>query len=258
MSKRIPKHVGAVALLPVFALALALATAAWSAPLPSVPVTSCGQVVPRKTNGYLTADLDCTGYTGGLFGLAVELDKGSTLDLAGFTLTGGKHGVGCVTPCPRGGGICSSSCKIRNGTVQGADATGILADKVTLENVIVRDHGDRGIDGNRVTILGSTVTGNVIGVVGVRVLVRSSTISDNGRGGVVTTARGRARVYDSTLVDNDTSEVCLPPTVIPCVDIDSARRPDVRRTVCQRSYRADARVGNGCGNSWCVCSEDGM
>jgi hypothetical protein len=47
-----------------------------------VPVTTCGQSVPKR--GVLTGDLDCSA----LSGPAVVLGKTGKLDLAGFTLTG--------------------------------------------------------------------------------------------------------------------------------------------------------------------------
>ena len=67
-----------------------------------VEVNTCGQVVTG--DGFLAADLDCSGFTGGLldYGAAVVLSRGSTLDLGGFTLRGGQIGVICAKPC--GGG----------------------------------------------------------------------------------------------------------------------------------------------------------
>ncbi len=67
-------------------------------------VTACGQTF--SGSGFLAADLDCTGFVGN----AVTID-GGTLDLRGFTLTGGtQNGVACARNCtvlsdPPGGRI---------------------------------------------------------------------------------------------------------------------------------------------------------
>ena len=71
-------------------LAAIATSAAAVTPLPEVAVTSCGQIVPKRTLGYLTGDLDCSGYTGDgpdLYdaGAAVTLGYKSKLDLRGFT-----------------------------------------------------------------------------------------------------------------------------------------------------------------------------
>ena len=99
-----------------------------------VEVNTCGQVVTG--DGFLAADVDCTGFTGGLldYGAAVVLSRGSTLDLGGFTLRGGQIGVICAKPC--GGGtntLCGVPiCKIRGGggTIAGATVDGILGQRV--------------------------------------------------------------------------------------------------------------------------------
>ena len=112
------------------ALALLLGVVAATAPLHAaepadVPITTCGQVVPKRALGYLTADLDCTGFTGGPAnvypnskGAAVYLEKKSRLDLRGFTLTGGGHGVQCdALECDRGRPCSKGPCEVFNGTL---------------------------------------------------------------------------------------------------------------------------------------------
>ena len=151
-----------------------------------VEVNTCGQVVTG--DGFLAADLDCNGFTGGLldYGAAVVLSRGSTLDLGGFTLRGGQIGVICAKPC--GGGtntLCGVPiCKIRGGggTIAGATVDGILGQRVILDDVTVRDHGQAGISTyNGVPRLtNSFVTGNMIGIDTNRyVVLIDSTVTGN-------------------------------------------------------------------------------
>jgi len=164
-----------------------------------VEVNTCGQVVPGY--GFLAADLDCTGFTGGLlgYGAAVNLSRRATLDLRGFTLRGGDFGVICAEPC--GGAsnaLCSVPfCKIRGGggTIAGAVHTGILSDGVVLDDVTVRDC-DRGIDGydGKVRLANSLVTGNAVGITTSRsVLLINSTVTGNTQADVVATHGVRLR-----------------------------------------------------------------
>jgi len=169
-----------------------------------VEVNTCSQVVSGY--GFLAADLDCTGFTGGLlgYGAAVILSRRSTLDLRGFTLRGGEFSVICAEPC--GGtstALCTvPSCKILGGggTIAGAVNSGIIGDRITLEDVTVRDHGDRGIDANRVARLtNSLVTANKIGILTNRyVLLIDSTVTGNTQADILAT-RG-VRLHGSSTV----------------------------------------------------------
>ena len=220
----------------------------------TVPVTACGQAIPAGTTGVLAADLDCTSYTGGDWGVVVG--KRASLDLAGFTLTGGYTGVGCLGQCPDGNGLCFLQCSIKNGTIEGADYSGITGDRVTVENVTIRDHG-RGIEGGRrVKVIGSTITGNELAGVFAKVInVEASTITGNGTAGISAIVKGSVRVKDSTIVGNDTSPVCTPPTSVSCFDIGSSRRPRVTNTTCGKSYNPNDPDPGGC-DGWCVCAGD--
>ena len=91
-----------------FSLSLAVATLL----VPAVSngateVTTCGQAIAGE--GFLSANLDCTGFPGD----AVVINGGS-LDLRGFTLTGGDlSGVFCSKNCsvvsePPGGQIINA------------------------------------------------------------------------------------------------------------------------------------------------------
>ena len=238
----------------IVALGLLLSLATPIAAQPTVPVTTCGQAIPAETIGILAADLDCSAYAGGDYGVVVG--KRGTLDRAGFTLTGGYTGVGCVGPCPDGNGLCFLQCSIRNGTIEGADYSGVSGDKVTIENVTIRNIEGRGIaGGRRVKVFASIINDNgVAGVIGRALYVEASTITGNGRAGV-NTANGRVRVKDSTIIGNDTSPECTPPTSGPCFDIGSSRRPRVANTTCGKSYNPSGVQLGDC-NGWCVCAGD--
>ena len=165
-----------------------------------VEVNTCGQVVSGY--GFLAADLDCTGFTGGFFGYgaAVVLSRRSTLDLRGFTLRGGEFSVICAEPC---GGASNALCAVPfckilggGGTIAGAVNSGIASDRIALEDVTVRDHGDRGIDGydGSVRLTNSLVTGNKIGIVTNRyVLLLDSTVTGNNQFNVLATHGSRLR-----------------------------------------------------------------
>jgi len=243
---------------PAVMLMVALASPA-VATMSTIPVTTCGQAIPPRTIGILSADLDCTGFTGGPFGAAVTAGKKAVLDLGGFTLTGGDTGVMCIEPCARGGGLCPVRCTVRNGTIQDPVNIGVSGGESThLDHVTIRGAGDRGVDaGRQVTITDSSITGNgVAGVLAENIKVSGSTITGNGRIGVATSVTGRASVKNSTVTGNDTDAACAPPTTVRCFDIGSARRPDVRYTTCGRSNRTGDTTFGGCAG-WCVCSDDG-
>jgi hypothetical protein len=235
-------------------LVLLLATSASALPT-VVTVTTCGQVVPKRAIGLLTAGLDCRGLPNDT---AIRVEKGGTLDLRGFPLSGGKIGVECVTPCALSGPDCfvPTKCTIKNGTVQDSTGTGIAGGDLTIESVTVQDHDLRGIDGGRrVKITDSTITNNGgEGAVADNLIVRSSTISGNGKVGL---AAVKAIVKQSTVVDNDASPTCTDPAAAPCYDIGSARHPSLRDTTCKRSFAFTTLGPNKClDGSWCVCSED--
>ena len=82
----------------LFALAFSVLTGRSEAGSPPIEVTFCGQVY--EGDGYLTADLDCTGFNDDVFidedsiirGVAVGITgrRRGSLDLRGHTLTAGR------------------------------------------------------------------------------------------------------------------------------------------------------------------------
>ncbi|MEO7437726.1 MAG: hypothetical protein ABI080_19770 [Candidatus Binatia bacterium] len=139
-------------------------------------MTTCGQVVPRKALGYLTDDLDCTGFTGGPAninapdaGAAVYLEKKSRLDLRGFTIKGGQHAVGCDALVCRNNPPCSKGpCEVFNGTLEATAPYG------------------RGISGQRPIIHDVTISSFWMGVVGFsRLLLSNATVENSASTGVM-------------------------------------------------------------------------
>jgi len=233
---------------------------------PTVSVTACGQAVPPNAIGLLANDLDCTAFVGGIANEAVSLGHGAKLDLQGFTITGGLFGVGCYEVCPEGPGTgvaCSpdgARCEIVNGTVTGAEASGITGDVVTVRNVTASNNGDQGVQGYRkARAFDSTLTGN--GVAGIRawtVQITNTTATGNARFGVAGSKRelsGRVThgitLRDSTATGNGTAPDCS--NLMPCADVSSGTRPKLRRSTCVTSERPS--FSGGCGaDEWCVCA----
>jgi hypothetical protein len=240
-----------------------LAPASHAAPPPplDVEVTTCGQVIPDKTLGYLSADLDCTGFTGGPSnvdsvnaGAAVYLGKKSRLDLRGFTITSGHHGVMCdALVC---GHIythhaCSKGpCEVFNGTLVSASGVngivgyrpvihdltitgfyfGVIAlDRLQLGNATVTDNATTGVAGKKLTIAGTSITNNgIFGVDG---------WTDRGHG---------VRLTDSTVSGNGTDAQCAS---ITCADLAGMRQPRLQNSTCDTSL-------NLRGGTWGVCAGD--
>jgi hypothetical protein len=228
----------------------------------TVQITACGQAVPRGAVGLLMNDLDCTGFVGGIANEAVSLAANAKLDLQGHTITGGLFGVGCYELCADGTGACShdgSKCTIVNGTITGADASGIDADVVDVRNVTASNNGDSGVQGYRkARAHGSTLTGN--GESGIRawsVEVTSSTVTGNGQHGVAGSKYDNGRytrgvtVRDSTVIGNGMSPDCVD-AGRRCGDVLSGTRPKVRASTCNTSV--SPFFVPGCGLHWCVCA----
>ena len=221
-----------------------------------VAVTECG--VRFSGYGYLVRDLDCSGYQYG-----VELGNG-TLNLSGHTLVGGEYGV-----------LCHGSCKVVNGTVEGAREDGIAAIKnLKVINVTSRDNGFTGVKaGAAVYVERSTLTGNVrSGAQGLRrvkfknvvsrdngfgtdgnalVVLLDSQIFDNAKGGVWS---DRIVAKRSTIRDNHSGAECG--VTLPCADLHSpleGRAPKLKESTCETSHRGGTFIT---GETWGVCSLD--
>lgn len=225
----------------------------WPRPSPAGPtlVTYCGQ--SYLGHGVLAGNLDCSGYGGP----ALVIERG-TLDLRGFTITGGLYyGIHCL-----------NSCWLRGpGTIQGSGWDGVRADAwLVADGVVIRNNGLNGINArnpslaSRLIVRGSQINGN--GYNGIEadsaVLLRRSRITGNGAHGVDVGVQfcdtaGRALLFESVVAGN--SQACPGGQV--CADISVCGRrnrpPRLRRSSCGTSYRRGSGVP---GQDWNVCQRD--
>jgi hypothetical protein len=100
-----------------------------------IAVTTCGQVILEQ-EGFLTGNLDCTG-----FGDDALVILGGSLDLRGFTLTGGDlNGVRCESSCaifstPGGGTITGAKYNgVNVGTELVPNTSAVFSDIVVTAN----------------------------------------------------------------------------------------------------------------------------
>ena len=239
------------------ALALLTASAHAAGPLPEVAVTTCGQIVPKRTLGYLTGDLDCTGYDGGDPAIVTDTDVPVTLgykaklDLRGFTLKGGRYTVSCIN-------IRSESkrhgvCEIFNGTITGAWQASVLAGKAHVHDLTSTGTGvGLYLLGKKVLVENVVVTDNFAD--GMRLgnaTLRNATVTNNAGNGIT---GSKLKIYDSTITGSGTSDFC---TSHPgdCFDINAEKtKPRVENVVCGTSGSSSS-LGPPSG-TWGVCSLD--
>ncbi len=169
-------------------------------------VNTCGQVFAGS--GFLAADLDCTGFPTD----AVIIDGGS-LDLRGFTLTGGaQNGVGCARRCkvfsdPPGGRIVNSSLW---GVAIGGVPSGPFSTRV---RDVELDGNGGAVDAYRATIIDTVVTNdsnpfaNTISADRIKLL--RSNVTNTQDGIVAGVVGGTIRVIDSILTACGTTEDCI-------------------------------------------------
>src|SRR5882724_8565166 len=161
---------------------LGIVAPAAATPLP-IAVTTCGQVVPRRTVGYLTSDLDCSGpQTGAATIAAVFVAQHGTLELRGYTISG--LGIVCGEPATdslgqpvfRKVGACTIDGG--GGIVAGAAAHGISAKRLTAHDITIRDSGQEGAwSWKTVTFDNVVITGS--GGFGARFDVGKATVTNS-------------------------------------------------------------------------------
>ncbi len=142
------------------------------------PVTTCGQIV---NNGFLTGDLDCSGYTDG-----PALIVNHRLNLAGFTLTGNPNERSILAGLSRIDGP---------GTITGG-LVGITSSfKLKLTDLVITGNGANGVSAPRINGSGLTIVGNgASGIVQFKIpgtalqlgtlRLKDSAITDNGSVGI--------------------------------------------------------------------------
>lgn len=224
-------------------------------PLPQIAVTTCGQIVPHKTLGYLTADLDCSGYTGGDpavvydLGAAVTLAYKAKLDLRGFTITAGTHGVLCSNL--KAEGHRNGVCEIFNGTVTGAAQRGVAGSKLYIHEITATNNGvglySYGPGSGRIENCTSSDNSDD-GVRVERIKMKNLTVTNNGANGIVGDI---VKLRDSTVTGNGGGQFCVmnPGS---CFDIHSAFRPLLKNVTCGTSGGYHAPPSD----TWGVCSLD--
>jgi hypothetical protein len=223
---------------------------------PPIAVTTCGQVVPRRTVGYLTSDLDCSGpQTGAAAIAAVFVAQRGTLELRGYTISG--LGIVCAEPATDSLGQPAfrkvGACTIDGGggIVAGAAAHGIVAKKLTAHDITIRDSGQEGAwSWARVTFDNVVITGS--GGFGARfdvgkVTVTNSTITGNGEYGIDT---DRLVLTGSTVIDNGIGPNCGPPPLLRCADLHAYRLPQLIDSTCGTSVMTTHP------ETWGVCQSD--
>lgn len=246
----------AAACLFPFVLAVLGAVAEAASPLSEVAVTTCGQILPPRTLGYLTGDLDCSGWTGGdpdvVYDTATAVSVGfkGKLDLRGYTITASTFGVQCdnVRTSRKRRGFC----EVFNGTVVGAVQRGIAGAMLYAHDVTTTGNGvGLYVFGQKGRIEDAVVTGNSDD--GIRVgntTLARVTVSGNGGHGVVAYS-GSFKIVDSTVDGNAIGAYCSDPSAN-CADLTSRKRPKVSNTTCGTS----AGSGDGSPATWGLCGGD--
>jgi hypothetical protein len=155
-------------------------------------VTVCGQEV--HGNGFLAADLDCTGFSG-----YAAIIVGGTFSLGGFTLSGGDFGS---VSCP-------GSCKVVGpGTITGSPFAGIVAfGSLKTSDIDLTNHTAYGLECFKACKLtGGTISGNGDGLRGgAGAVIKGVTISGNTGYGVRmqnNARRAKAKILNSSITDN--------------------------------------------------------
>jgi hypothetical protein len=235
---------------------LALTAMAAAAPVwarPSVEVTTCGQQVPNGTVGYLTADLDCTGFAGAPG--AVLLGANAAFDLRGFTLTTDTiFGIYCGGVQPENGGL--NPCTVSGGTITGAmSGHGIIAKRVRASHLTISGPVVNGIAANG-PFRGGDVHVSGCGATGIQadtsVRLVDSTVTGNGEASVAN-GKGRIRLIGSSVVDNGTDPDCGQAGK-QCADVFSRTAPKLVDSTCGTS--GGNPVSQGDAHDWNVCALD--
>lgn len=237
----------------LLALLLGLTCSSLASAAPAlVPVTTCGQTVARGTIGYLTGDLDCTGFTATPG--AVMLSRGSRLDLGGFTITGALFGIVCGELGDDGMGLfLVGKCRVvgAGGTILNSEAHGILANGITVTNLTILDVGQEGLAAygpaklTNVTITNSGTEGARL-IKGAKVV--ASSITGSGESGIL--SERRVTLVDSTVTGNSLNGAECP-YPHSCADLFTERRPSLKNSTCGTS-----RMPGGGSFTWGVCTLD--
>jgi len=237
---------------------------AHAAALEMIEITACGQQIPRRTIGYLSADLNCsTAFPS----VGVYLGRRAQLDLRGFTLSGGYVSVSCDPPeCEHLPCVSRRSrCEVYGGAIEDAGRTAIAGGRVSVHDLTISDSdtyavlghsridavnvhlvsNPNGMQARKVRVTNSLLEASLVNAT--RGRLTSTTITGNRRFGVVGTS---FRLIDAHIVGNGTSFVCE--TTL-CADLFLKRRPRLDETsTCDVSLKINADPPTSLG----VCALD--
>ena len=249
----------------------------WTAPAYSaVEVNTCGQRF--SGDGFLTANLDCSGQ----MGTPIVIDGGS-LDLRGFTLT--AHNVDLSGAYGAYAVLCEGSCRVSggggaivaDGNRTGGDLAALAAEgNIVVTDLTVRDSSWIGIfavrsgrvfnstvTGSRsygiasrlrLKLVNSSVAGGEYGAASDRLVVQGSTISGSSEFGL--DGYISMRLIDSTVTGNGVDPECG--NTVLCADVatEDGQRPRLINSTCDTSLHFVEGVPSASG-TWCVCARDG-
>ena len=156
-------------------------------------VISCGPVLERKA--VLGGDLDCSAHSGDY---ALVLQRGTTLRLAGYTLTANASGIYCDHCRIKGPGTITRSVPAFTPPDSCTGVTGVASYRSRVSDVTFTNFGWAVNSSISARVKRITVTDSCFGVVaGTSASVFDSIITDNAGWGVRTL--GRMRVVRSTI-----------------------------------------------------------
>jgi hypothetical protein len=259
---------GIMSRLPTVALLALLSSVS---PAAALNVTDCGQVVSDGDVGVLQNDIVCSGAEG------IGVGRRATLQLNGFSISGGTVGVRClINRCTVEGpgeihdiGACAVSSPQNIGPIRfylrdldlhdsqcGVGPGSGSQAKVFLENVVVRDNVADGIGGISAHGAGHVRGTNVDvsnnggrGLFGKQISLEIATIEDNGAAGLFNWF-GVTSLRNVSVTGNDAAGNGF--------DVATHKRPKARDLSCGRSVvvpKVPAQP-TACSPSWGVCSND--
>ena len=222
---------------------------------PLVPISACGDVVPRRSIGYLTTDLDCEFAPGGPIA-AVLISRGSTLELRGHTIRANFlfAAVICGELVERPGFdpalVVQSRCSIDGGGT--ITRSSLIGDKMTVTDVTIDDtYGGSMYCDNSCKVINTTVTGSGGTAIESRgaVSMTDSTVTGSAKNGVLAQ---RLRAFGSSITGSGGSSECVGASP-PCADIALERRPNLHDTTCGTSSKTATQIPP---LDWDVCTAD--
>jgi len=147
----------------------------------SIPVTTCGQTIPRSRTGILSGNLTCTAVDQFTVDIGVVLENNARLDLNGFKIsvsgdTGPIYGV-----------FCSAGCAVFSSAAPGeietaANGAAIYASgKIRATNLSLYGNGGGIVGHERTHVYATNVdaSNNILWGVGVVATVRAESLTTN-------------------------------------------------------------------------------